>query len=52
VYNLRSGSGLLAASVLAGFLWDEVSPAAALFAGALFAALAAATLLARRTDNR
>ncbi|MFL5292607.1 MAG: hypothetical protein ACJ79U_13905, partial [Myxococcales bacterium] len=45
VYNLVSGMGLLAASLLAGFLWDEISPAAALFTGALFAALAAGTLL-------
>ncbi|MFL5398274.1 MAG: hypothetical protein ACJ79P_10280, partial [Myxococcales bacterium] len=44
VYNLVSGMGLLAASLLAGFLWDEISPGAALLTGALFAAFAAGTL--------
>jgi len=47
LYNLVSGFGLLAASVLAGELWDKVSPAAALGLGAALAAAAAVVLLAR-----
>jgi MFS family permease len=47
VYNLVSGVGLLAASVLAGEVWDHVSPAAALGLGASLAAAAAVLLLAR-----
>src|SRR6266849_3803105 len=47
VYNLVSGFGLLAASVLAGEVWDHVSPAAALGLGASLAAAAAVLLLAR-----
>ena len=48
LYNLVSGVGLLIASVLAGVLWDRASPAAALGAGALLAAIAAAVLMAGR----
>ncbi|HEX9602954.1 MAG TPA: MFS transporter [Myxococcales bacterium] len=48
LYNLVSGFGLLAASVLAGELWDHVSPGAALGLGAALAAAAAVLLLARR----
>ena len=47
LYNLLSGVGLLVASVLAGFLWEELSARAALFAGALFAALAAVALVSK-----
>ena len=46
LYSLASGAGLLLASVLAGQLWDRVSPAAALGLGAALATLAAG-LLAR-----
>ena len=45
VYNLVSGAGLLIASVVAGALWERVSPRAALLVGAALAALAAAALL-------
>jgi MFS family permease len=44
LYNLVSGLGLLSASVLAGLLWDRVSPATALGAGAALAVVAAAVL--------
>jgi MFS family permease len=44
LYSLASGAGLLIASVLAGALWDRVSPAAALGLGAVMATLAAALL--------
>lgn len=46
LYNLASGAGLLVASVLAGVLWDRVSPSAALGLGAAMATLAAALLAA------
>ncbi len=46
LYSLASGGGLLIASVLAGALWDRVSPAAALGLGAVMATLAAALLSA------
>ena len=45
LYNLVTGAGLLAASVLAGQLWELISPAAALLTGAALAAIAAAILL-------
>ena len=48
VYNLVSGAGLLAASVLAGLLWDHVSPQAALATGAALALAAAGLLTAWR----
>jgi MFS family permease len=48
VYNLVSGMGLLAASVLAGQLWDHVSPPAALLAGAGLAIAAVAMLSSAR----
>ena len=47
VYNLVSGFGLLAASALAGVVWDRISPAAALALGAALAAAAALLLFAR-----
>jgi MFS family permease len=52
IYNLISGVGLLAASVMAGAVWERVSPRAALGLGAALAvaaalALAAAAALAR-----
>ena len=47
VYNLVSGAGLFAASVLAGVVWDRASPAAALGLGAALAAVAAVLLRTR-----
>ena len=44
VYNLVSGIGLLAASILAGQVWEHVSPQAALLLGAALAVAAAAAL--------
>jgi MFS family permease len=41
VFNLASGAALLAASVVAGLLWEAVGPEATFLAGAAFAALAA-----------
>jgi MFS family permease len=44
LYNLVSGVGLLSASILAGEVWEHVSPAAALLVGAALAVVAAAVL--------
>ena len=46
IYNLVTGVGLLASSVLAGQIWEHVSPAAALFLGAGLALAASAVLAA------
>ncbi len=45
VFNLASGGALLAASVIAGALWDAGGPRATFIAGAAFAAIAATGLL-------
>jgi MFS family permease len=44
-FHLVSGGALIAASVLAGFLWERHGPGAAFHAGAAFAAAALAGLL-------
>lgn len=46
VFNLVSGLALLAASVVAGELWDRFGSAATFLAGALFATLALLSLMA------
>jgi len=48
LFNLVSGLALLAASVLAGALWEWVGPAATFWAGAAFAFVAMAALMWRR----
>jgi len=48
LFNLASGAALLLASVIAGELWNVLGPPATFFAGAGFAALTAAGLLAYR----
>ncbi len=50
LFNLASGVGLLAASVIAGALWDGFGPAATFLAGAALTALAlfSVTLLPRQ----
>lgn len=45
LFNLVSGVALLAASILAGGLWQIVGPAATFYGGALFATLAFAGLI-------
>lgn len=45
IFSLVSGAGLLAASGLAGLLWDTVNPAATFFAGALVAVVATVATL-------
>ena len=44
LYNLVTGAGLLVASVIAGQVWERVSPAAALLLGAALALAASAVL--------
>lgn len=46
VFNLASGIALLAASVIAGVLWDAVGSSGTFFAGAAFSALALFGILA------
>ena len=48
MFNLASGIAVLAASVIAGWVWDAHGPALTFWCGAAFAALALAGLLARR----
>ena len=45
MFNLVTGVALLAASVIAGFLWDAVGPQWTFLAGAFFALLTAAGLM-------
>lgn len=52
VYNLVTGAGLLCASILAGEVWEHVSPSAALQLGAALALLAAGVLGAARVAGR
>lgn len=49
VFNLATGVTTLAASVVAGLLWDRVGPAATFVAGGGFAAFTALLLIAWRT---
>jgi MFS family permease len=50
VFNLVSGVALLAASTLAGWLWQALGPASTFYAGAAFTSMAAVALFARRRD--
>jgi MFS family permease len=52
VFNLVSGGALLFASVIAGALWSALGAQATFAAGAAFAALAAAGLVAYRARPR
>jgi MFS family permease len=45
VFNLAGGAALLAASAIAGYLWQAIGPAATFFTGAGLTAAAAAALL-------
>jgi MFS family permease len=50
-YNLAIGIGALPASLLFGFVWDRVGPAAAFNLGAALAVVAAAVLVAVRPSR-
>ncbi len=52
VFNLASGVALLISSVVAGLLWDRVSPAATFYAGALLIAICAAAAAAMNAAGR
>lgn len=52
IFNLASGGALLLASVIAGALWNAIGAPATFLAGASFAAVAAAGLLAYRPQPR
>jgi predicted MFS family arabinose efflux permease len=53
MFNLVSGVALLAASIVAGALWDMIGPAGTFVAGALITAVALAALpLLRRTVEK
>lgn len=48
LFNLACGIAMLAASIVAGVLWDQFGAAATFYAGGGFAALTLLLLLARR----
>jgi MFS family permease len=50
-FNLASGVAMLAASGLAGLLWDKAGASATFYAGAAFAAIALIPLKAARAKN-
>jgi MFS family permease len=52
MFNLTTGLALLAASVIAGALWDAVGPRGTFLAGAAFTALAVVGLLFVRRPSR
>jgi len=51
MFNLMTGLALLAASVIAGALWDVIGPQGTFLAGAAFTAVAIAGLLALRRNG-
>jgi len=51
MFNLMTGLALLAASIIAGVLWDAVGPQGTFLAGAAFTAVAIAGLLALRRNG-
>ena len=51
MFNLASGAALLAASAIAGLLWDRWGAPATFIAGAAFSAIALAAIAARRPGD-
>ena len=51
LFNLVAGTAMLAASVVAGVLWERVGAAATFYAGAAFSMLAAVLIAARAARN-
>jgi MFS family permease len=52
VFNLASGLSLLAASVIAGALWNRFGPAMTFYVGAAFSAVALVGLLINVRNSR
>jgi MFS family permease len=52
LFNLASGIAMLAASVLAGVLWDRLGAAATFYGGAIFAGIALLLLFIRRETKQ
>jgi len=50
MFNLVSGIAMLAASIVAGVLWERVGAAATFYAGAAFSVLAAILIMVRSRD--
>ena len=50
-FNFASGAALLLASLIAGFLWEDIGPSATFVAGAAFTALGLLTLFVTRQAN-
>ena len=46
-FNLVSGLAMLTASIMAGFLWDQIGAASTFYAGAIFCVIALALLVTR-----
>jgi MFS family permease len=52
LFNLVAGTAMLAASVVAGVLWERVGAAATFYAGAAFSVLAAVLIVGRMRRSR
>jgi MFS family permease len=51
VFNFASGVALLLASLIAGFLWEQIGPSATFIAGAVFTAFGLSALFLARRAN-
>jgi MFS family permease len=51
VFNFATGTALLLASLIAGFLWEQIGPSATFIAGAAFTALGLSALYMTRRAN-
>ncbi|MGA6825980.1 MFS transporter [Nitrospira sp. NS4] len=51
-FNLASGLAMLIASVLAGFLWDQLGPSFTFYAGAVFCGIAVMGLTLYQVQNK
>jgi hypothetical protein len=51
VFNFASGIALLLASLIAGFLWQDIGPSATFLAGAAFTAVGLCAVYMTRRAN-
>jgi MFS family permease len=51
LFNFASGIALLAASLIAGFLWEQSGPSATFLAGAIFTLLGLGSILLSRCST-